>query len=169
MKLVQPSLTDKQQNGAVITGLSSVTHIRKAYQSLLELSKIPGQPKSLGILVARQITFKYAFWVQFIQNKTLGAILIIGRGSDKTKQRLTAFPVSAKSKDIIRILNNALFDFNKKDMEQLTDAILKLCLAAKTLQPGLFTFEIHPLVIQNKGPALILDALIGIGDQQKLN
>ncbi|MBN2803771.1 MAG: acetate--CoA ligase family protein [Deltaproteobacteria bacterium] len=164
LKLVKPALTDKETMGAVIKDLSSSSSIRQAFHHLLELSKVNSPPQSLGIMACCQIKYEKSFWIKLAFGPLKLPMLIIGRGDCKDNNRVTAIDVHLDFNMIMEMIANNFKELDSDENYNFAVAVYKISAAVKKLEDSMFMLEIHPLVLSDKRQALVLDALIGIGE-----
>jgi hypothetical protein len=162
LKLVRPGLRNKTLAEAVRRGVSGAAHIRRAHHELARKGKALGSPAALGVLVASEIAGGTRIWLARERHPVLGLVVIGGAGDRPSEHPGFAIAAPATAAEAHRAISDAGIAARPDRIDALAEATSLFSRLVAELGDRIDLAEIHPLVAADRGPALALDALIGV-------
>jgi hypothetical protein len=162
LKLVRPETADKSALDAVRTGIVGAAMSRRAHHHLARVGASLGPPAPLGVLVAQEITGGARIWLVGSRHTELGALVVGGRGDRPTAAPEFALAAPASEAEAESALGRAELADTAGQRAALAAAVARFSCLVSELGGRIDRAEIHPLVALDDGPAVALDALVGV-------
>jgi acetyltransferase len=162
LKLVRPQTSGKADLGAVVIGVRGPARIRRVHHELERLGASLGPPAPLGVLVASEVADGARFWIASAPHAELGAVVLGGTGDRPSPAPGFALKAPATEDDAARAIARAAPQLATPQRTALAAAVARFSSLVSTLGARIDRAEIHPLVAPPSGPAVALDALIGV-------
>lgn len=162
LKLVRPETAGKEALGAVRTGVRGASEMRRTHHDLLRLGSSLGPPSPLGVLVASEVAGGARLWIARERHEAFGLLVVGGAGDRPSPAPGFALAAPASAAEAERALSASARGATDAQLRALAEAVSRFSALVSGLGDRIDRAEIHPLVAPEAGPALALDALVGI-------